>query len=134
MCNEQPTILLADDDVDDQDLLKEAILLAGPAVKLLVFNNGREIIDFLEVNNQGSPCLIVLDYNMPYVNGLQVLEKITGSPRLRTVPTIVWSTSTSPLYQQRCLDTGALKYIIKPNDSRAYNRIAQEMVSICCGV
>lgn len=133
MCKDQVTILLADDDPDDQYLLKEAIVLVEPAVYVKVFNNGLELVNYLDGAQYMPPCLIVLDYNMPFVNGLQVLEKIVSDSQLRSIPTIVWSTSNSSLYENQCLTTGALKYIVKPDNSRAFKEIAIQMVDACCG-
>jgi len=51
---------------------------------------------------------------------------------LQHVPKIVWSTSSSLTYMQKCLQTGALKYIVKANDMQGLKTIASEMVAACC--
>jgi CheY-like chemotaxis protein len=132
MCKDQALILLVDDDVDDQELLIEEINKLEPSILVKAFNNGMQLLEYLFKNEERLPCLIILDYNMPVVSGLELLQKLALSPHLQNVPKIVWSTSNSPVYQDRCMQTGALKYIVKANDLSGLNRIATEMIAACC--
>jgi CheY-like chemotaxis protein len=132
MCKEQLTIFLADDDPDDQILLQEALIAIDPTVQITLFSDGKQVINYLDEQST-HPCLIVLDYNMPRYNGLQVLEKIVSDERLKHVPTIIWSTSNSSTHKAECLNTGAIDYIVKPNESRALLQIATQMVQVCKG-
>jgi CheY-like chemotaxis protein len=132
MCKDQTIILLVDDDVDDQELLKEEINKLEPSILVKLFNNGMQVMEYLYRKEEKLPCLIILDYNMPVVSGLEVLEKLANIPHFQNVPKIVWSTSNSLTYQNKCLQTGALKYIIKPNDINGIERVALEMVDTCC--
>jgi len=91
-----------------------------------------QVMDYLFRMEKETPCLIILDYNMPIISGLEVLEKLTNIPHLQSVPKIVWSTSNSPSYQNKCQQTGALKYIVKANDLGGLRRIASEMIEACC--
>lgn len=134
MCKDQTTILLVDDDVDDQVLLKEEINKLEPSILVKVFNNGMQVMEYLYKKEEKLPCLIILDYNMPVITGLEVLQKLAGIPHFRDVPKIVWSTSNSATYQNKCLQTGAFKYIVKANDMRGIEKIALEMVAACCGI
>jgi CheY-like chemotaxis protein len=75
---ESYTILLADDDPDDQELIVHAFTEVSPSFRLHIVNDGKEVINFLStVSDNKLPCLIVLDYNMPELNGAQVLQKLT---------------------------------------------------------
>lgn len=132
MCKDQAIILLVDDDVDDQELLTEEINNLEPSILVKRFSNGMQVMEYL-FSDEKPPCLIILDYNMPVVTGLEVLQKLANIPHLRNVPKIVWSTSNSTLYQNKCLQTGALKYIVKANDLGGLRKIATEMVEACCG-
>jgi CheY-like chemotaxis protein len=134
MCKDQPLILLVDDDVDDQLLLTEEINKLEPSILVKHFNNGMQVMEYFFRMDKNIPCLIILDYNMPVLTGLEILEKLTNIPHLRDVPKIVWSTSSSTTYQHKCLQTGALKYIVKANDMSGLKKIASEMVAACCGV
>jgi CheY-like chemotaxis protein len=92
-----------------------------------------QVMEYLFKMEKDLPCLIILDYNMPVVSGLEVLEKLAKIPHLQNVPKIVWSTSNSLTYQNKCLQTGALKYIVKANDLHGLKMIALEMIAACCG-
>jgi CheY-like chemotaxis protein len=108
-------IVLADDDIDDQDLLKEAFQMIAPDVEVKTAFSGKEVLQVLQTFSNGTiPFLIILDFNMPDFNGAEVLRKISMDPKFRPVPKIVWSTSDSPLYQQLCKENGADYYFKKP--------------------
>lgn len=132
MCKDQTIILLADDDVDDQELLKEEINRLAPGIFVKQFNSGMDLMEYLHKMEKSLPCLIILDYNMPILTGLEVLEKMAGIPHLQEVPKIVWSTSNSLTYKNQCLQNGALKYIVKANDVKGLQKIATQMIEACC--
>jgi len=110
------TILLVDDDQDDQLLFTEALNEADAAVLCLTAMNG---IDALEKLNSGfalMPNLVFMDVNMPRMNGIDCLKKIQQSAVLKDIPVVMYSTSCSPAYQKECFDNGAVHYMEKPND------------------
>jgi len=133
MCKDQAIILLVDDDIDDQELLTEEINKLEPSILVKQFYNGMQVMEYLFKMEKNPPCLIVLDYNMPVITGLEVLEKLAKIPGYQNVPKIVWSTSSSLTFQNKCLQTGALKYIVKANDMQGLKKIASEMIAACCG-
>jgi CheY-like chemotaxis protein len=132
MCKDQTIIFLVDDDVDDQELLKEEINRLDPSIHVKQFFSGVQVMEYVDKMEKSVPCLIVLDYNMPLLTGHEVLEKLASFPHLKEVPKIVWSTSSSQQYKDKCLKTGALKYIVKANDIGSLERIAAEMIAACC--
>ncbi|WP_343672800.1 response regulator [Chitinophaga sp.] len=128
MSKDHITILLVDDDIEDQALLTEAIHKIAPAVCIKLFNNGSEVLQYLSDKEEDTPYLIILDYNMPGINGLQVLERMREFHRLVSVPKIVWSTSNSHHFKTQCLNAGALKYIVKPQNLHDLNQIAADII------
>lgn len=122
------TILLAEDDVDDQELLKEAFLKINPAIQFLTFNNGKKFLQTLE-NIDAAPHLIILDYNIPEMNGAEILQHINGDQRYNSMIKIVWSTSNSPLYRDSCLASGAHAYFVKPYTLSGLEEMARNMLS-----
>jgi CheY-like chemotaxis protein len=125
-------ILLGEDDADDEELLKELFASVDGAFSLLFINNGRKLVDYLhKAPDDGLPCLIVLDYNMPQLNGEEILKELQSSPRFAHIPKIIWSTSQSDSYRKRCLDAGADDYIIKPASVNELLQTIRYMMSFC---
>src|SRR4029078_7974223 len=75
-------ILLGEDDIDDEELLKELFSSVDGSFEPTFINNGRQIIEHLDAlpGNQ-LPCLLILDYNMPELNGADILENLGTKPR-----------------------------------------------------
>jgi CheY-like chemotaxis protein len=125
-------ILLGEDDIDDEELLKEVFTLIDPSYSLEFVNNGKSVIKRLhELEEHGLPCLIVLDYNMPTLNGAEILQELQRTPRYDHVPKIIWSTSDSDTYKTICLQLGACDYVIKPSNMQGLTEVARYMLSFC---
>lgn len=129
---EETFIFLAEDDIDDQELLVEAFGHLDKTISVRAVNNGKKALSFLENLSPGqSPCLIVLDYNLPELSGAEILERLNQSGRFEKVTKVVWSTSNSPVYESVCMALGAKAYLVKPNDISGINRLAQLMLQMC---
>jgi CheY-like chemotaxis protein len=77
MNSPQKIIVVADDDLDDQELLQEVLLEIEKDAQVLTFSAGKEVLEYLQhCESKKRPCLIILDYNMPDLNGAQVTEII----------------------------------------------------------
>lgn len=125
-------VLLAEDDIDDQEFLIEALLEIDGELKIHVEDSGEKAVDYLQrIDHDHLPCLIVLDYNLPKVNGHQILAYLKGDNRFDDVTKIVWSTSNSPLYEQRCMEEGAEAYLVKPTDLMGIKKVAEQMLAYC---
>src|SRR5689334_13305638 len=109
-------ILITDDDHEDLELIEEAILNANPGVELQKFTDARTALAFLNsMGDKDLPCLIILDYSMPELNGSEMLFYIKQNVRYNQIPKIVLSTSNSPLHIHECISNGATEYLVKPN-------------------
>jgi CheY-like chemotaxis protein len=125
-------ILLAEDDNEDQDLLKEELLQLDPSLSVESVWNGQEALDFLNACSAGSlPCLLLLDYKMPMLNASEVLERLKGDPRYASMPKLVWSTSNQPEYIDICRERGAADYLVKPNSHSELSKLARRVLSFC---
>jgi len=125
-------ILLGEDDADDQEMLKEVFRSIDTAFVLFFVNNGKEIISALEkLKDDQMPCLIVLDYNMPGLNGADILQELSTNERYKNIPKVVWSTSGSEKFRNICLELGAVDYVIKPNNVVGLEEVARYMLSLC---
>lgn len=125
-------ILLGEDDADDQDMLKEVFYSIDNSFILLFVNNGREVLSALEkLRDDQMPCLIVLDYNMPGLNGSDILTELKNNDRYEDIPKVVWSTSGADKFKNLCLELGAADYVIKPSNNQDLEKIARYMLSFC---
>jgi len=125
-------ILFGEDDKDDEDFLKEIFSDIDNSFSLYFVNNGRKLVTFLDqIPTDHLPCLLVLDYNMPEVNGAEILRILKQNSRFDSLPKIIWSTSGSEVYKKKCLELGADEYIIKPSNVNDLTEIIRHMVSIC---
>ena len=112
-CKMPVTIVLADDDPDEQLLVKEAFSEHCSCVKLIFVNNGQELLNYLK-EVVILPGLILLDINMPKMGGLEALEHIKNNPKLVNIPVIIFTTSRN---KELILDSycvGANSFINKP--------------------
>lgn len=126
------TILLAEDDPDDQELLKEAFDETGANYTLHIVADGKSALNYLKaIADHHLPCLIILDYNMPELNGGDVLRKICSNPRFHSIPKVVLSTSDNTKNIQEALANGAQAYRVKPHNFRGLITIAKEMLDLC---
>ncbi len=125
-------IFLAEDDIDDQEFLIEALRQLDERLQIHVEASGDKAIDYLnELSDNYMPCLIILDYNLPKLNGQQILAHLKEKKRFRNVVKVVWSTSNSPQYREKCLQEGAMDYLVKPSDIYGIQRVAKQMLSFC---
>lgn len=111
-------ILLVEDNPDDVLITKRAFKKGKIKNKLYTVENGVEAIKFLHKEGDYSdapvPALILLDINMPLMNGFQVLEKIKSDEDLRKIPVIILTTSERDKDIDRAYTLGCNSYIVKP--------------------
>jgi CheY-like chemotaxis protein len=125
-------VLLGEDDADDEELLREVFSTIDNSFSLVFVNNGRKLIASLEcLGDHELPCLIILDYNMPELNGAEILAKLKVIKRYDSIPKIIWSTSGSDTYKRVCLELGACEYLIKPSNVSSLTDTARYMLSFC---
>jgi two-component system, response regulator len=113
-------ILLAEDDADDRLLLQEALIEGRLANELTCVEDGEELLDYLHRRGKyrdgasTRPGLILLDLNMPKVDGREALREIKADPELRQIPVVVLTTSKAEEDILRSYDLGANSFITKP--------------------
>lgn len=129
MSSKKKRILLADDDQEDLELLTEVLIQLDSETRLHTVNNGSLVLDYLEkAADDELPTLIVLDYNMPNMNGAEVLEQLCKNPRYQNIPKIIWSTSNNSNYIKECMEKGATTYFVKPATHKNLQEQAAEML------
>lgn len=124
-------ILIGEDDKDDEELLKELFDSVDSSFSIIFMNNGQKVLTYLQNLTEHFPCLILLDYNMPVLNGAEILHALKGDGRYATVPKVIWSTSTSGSFRTICLEAGARDYIVKPSNVNELVEMIRYMLSFC---
>lgn len=127
----QTLVLITDDDEDDRFFLRQAIKRHLKKATVCEAQNGEEAIKCL--NGEAAKAdfsLVLLDINMPGMDGFEVLNAIRSSPSLKNIPTVILSTSGSSGQVKKAYEMGANAYIQKPTSFEGYNNIV-EAVSTC---
>lgn len=107
------TILLVDDDEEDQELFLDAIREVAPLIQCSIAMDGEEAMRMLEGDAILKPDLMFIDMNMPKLNGKQVLRELRKSGNLRDVPVIMYSTFFGPQDIQETRMLGAVHHMVK---------------------
>lgn len=127
-------ILIAEDDPDDQLLIRDALKTARIEHELVFLTDGLELMDYLNQRGKFSrpedaprPSLILLDLNMPRMDGRKALEEIKSNEKTRRIPVVVFTTSDSAADIHQCYDLGGNAYVVKPEDFDELVRIMKTL-------
>lgn len=126
------TILYVDDDPDDVELLEYAFSLLDASYILLSAPNGEEGLKALNaLKESGSlPCLIVLDINMPRLDGRETFQRLKENPSFATIPVVIFSTSDSEK-DKACFKTAGVEYVTKPICFDLFLEAAKRLLHYC---
>lgn len=124
--NNLPYILSVEDDEDDQMLLETVLAEDGFGAKLEFVGNGVELMKKLAGMEQ-YPSLILLDLNMPKMDGREALKKLKENPAYAQIPVIIFSTTKNEREIKLCYELGASSYLVKPS---TYNGFLEAIDSI----
>lgn len=108
-------ILWADDDIDDLMLMRHVLQDLGDHYNIAEVHNGQEALDYLQAAKQSKtlPCLIILDMNMPVMDGKETLAKLKKDEDLKDIPVVFFTTSNSQMDKLYCKHNG-VEMITKP--------------------
>lgn len=109
-------ILLVEDDRVDAMTVKRALKKIHVSNPLVTAGNGEEALAWLENGENGPPCIILLDLNMPRMNGIEFLAAIKNRDVLKNIPVVVLTTSKDEMDRSKSFDRGAAGYMVKPVD------------------
>lgn len=125
-------VLYADDDEDDLMLVEEAFQELAFNVDVITANDGAEALSYLNHLSpfDPAPCLIILDVNMPRLNGKETLQRIRNHERFAEIPVVMFTTSSMPL-DKGFSENYKAGFITKPLDSKQMKTIAEVFVEHC---
>jgi CheY-like chemotaxis protein len=118
-------IFIADDDEDDLSFFQDAVKETCPSVELTTAEDGQVLLSKLE--NAPLPDVILLDLNMPFVNGKECLKVLRQNPQYNKVPILIYSTSNAKSDIEYCMNNGANYYIVKPNSYHAVKLVVTDI-------
>jgi CheY-like chemotaxis protein len=119
MKNIKPVLLVEDDSVDAMTVnraFKDLKIANGMVHKL----NGEEALDYLRDNSSEKPCVILLDLNMPKMNGIEFLKIAKADKDLKKTPVIVLTTSKDDQDKVNSFELSVAGYIVKPVDYKKF--------------
>jgi len=113
-------VLLVEDNEGDIKLIEEAIIDNDLSIDLKVIKDGGEALNYLEVkvaeNYNNLPDLIIMDLNLPKVQGKELVRTYKNNPMFKKIPIIILTTSNLSADINECFEFGANAYLIKPID------------------
>lgn len=126
------TIMLVEDDPDDKDLFHTFFSHRKDISLLPTVENGIELIAYLKnlPSEHEFPDLIVLDQNMPLMNGKQTLEFLRSSERFSNIPAVIYSTYTDSNLILECMRLGARMVAAKPIDHEGYQKMLDDFLQV----
>ena len=128
MDKQQPaTILLVEDDPGHAILIEKNLRRAGFTNNIVTLDNGQKAVDFLlneddhQADDQPAPLLMLLDLNLPVLDGCGVLRIIKNDERTKRIPVVVLTTTDNPQEVSRCYELGCNVYVTKPVDYEQFS-------------
>ncbi|MDC7806886.1 response regulator [Luteimonas sp BLCC-B24] len=128
------TILLIEDNPDDAELTRIAFAEAGIDSQLVVVGDGAEALDYLFARGAHAgrdatdlPSIVLLDLNLPKLDGREVLQALRANPATRGLPVVVLTTSTEPFDVEASYALGVNSYIRKPVDFGKFVEVVKQI-------
>lgn len=134
--NSYTCVFVADDDEDDRFLLNSAFVKNSPQCRLAFAHDGLALLEAL-AQSGSTPELIILDLNMPRLNGFEALKQLREHPTYRHTPIVILTTSSEEQDRQRAQILGASEFITKPINGTLLDQLVvrlrkEWLVGRCC--
>ena len=115
----KPILVVEDDQVDTMTVIRalNEIQVTNPLVHV---ENGEEALDYMRDPKTEKPCIILLDLNMPIMNGIEFLQAVKNDRQLKRIPVVVLTTSEEQQDKLNSFDLGIVGYMSKPVDYRQF--------------
>ena len=122
----------ADDDADDLMLMKEILLKNNRLYNIVEVRNGKEALDYLKISRENGklPCLIILDINMPILDGKETLSILKKEEEFSSIPVVVFTTSNSELDKLFCKKF-QVEMITKPPHFKSLENAVLRLLNFC---
>jgi CheY-like chemotaxis protein len=127
------TILLVEDDPGHTRLIEKNLRRANIKNEIVFATNGQEALDYLfreggyADNKHTSHMLVLLDLNLPVLDGYQVLERMKNDDRTKRIPVVILTTTDDSREVRRCYELGCNVYITKPMDYEQFSEAIRKL-------
>jgi len=127
------TILLAEDDPGHARLIEKNLRRANVTNRIDLVTDGQQAVDYLFCEGEyadrqhSSPLLVLLDLNMPVLDGYQVLERMKSNERTKRIPVIILTTTDDAREVVRCYELGCNVYVTKPVDYEQFSEAMRKL-------
>jgi CheY-like chemotaxis protein len=125
------TLVMIEDDEGHATLIRKNLERAGIGNDLVMLNDGQKAIDYFfhtdNIDIQHDKKLILLDLNLPKVDGYEILRRLKAQERTRTIPVIVLTTTDNPKEVDFCYELGCNVYITKPVEYDKFANAIQKL-------
>lgn len=121
--------MLVDDDLLEHKKLKNVLRKFDIDCSIINSYDGEQALYFLSENKHNLPCLILLDLNMPKMDGIEFLRKIKQDALLRKIPIVILTTSNASKDKTICFDLQIAGYMIKPIEFSEYSSLVKKITS-----
>ncbi|MCA9883594.1 MAG: response regulator [Anaerolineae bacterium] len=129
----EKAIILAEDNMGHARLIEKNLKRGGLQGKVTHFTDGRQVLDFLtgaekkETEVKIDNTVVLLDLNMPIMNGFQVLQSVKSDPTMKSIHVVVMTTTDDPSEIQRCYDLGCDLALTKPVEYTSFAQTIQKL-------
>ena len=122
----KPILLVEDDQVDTMTVIRalKDIHVTNPLVQQ---ENGEDALNYLRDSNNEKPCIILLDLNMPIMNGVEFLQVLKHDDQLKGIPVVVLTTSEEQQDKMNSFNLGVAGYMAKPVDYRQFVEVMRSI-------
>lgn len=123
-------ILIADDDLDDIEMLTTALTEAGNSLDVQIVDNGKSVLEQLKKVPAAAPCMLVMDMNMPKMDGRETVVAIKATDDFKNLPILLFSTSknkTDELFAEKW----GVRFFQKPDTVQGLNDVAKVIIAMC---
>jgi CheY-like chemotaxis protein len=133
MCKEEVTILLVEDDPGHARLIEKNLRRSNVTNDIIKVSDGQQALDYLFDQGQyagddcASPLLVLLDLNLPVLDGYQVLERMKADERTRRIPVVILTTTDDRREVSLCYELGCSVYVAKPVDYRQFSEAIRKL-------
>jgi CheY-like chemotaxis protein len=124
------TILWADDDYDDLQMMREILSKKSKDYNIVEVHNGKEALEYLKKETTNPPCLIILDINMPVLDGKETLSILKNTTDYKDIPIVVFTTSESELDKLYCKKFNT-EMVTKPPTFSTLSAALEKLLNFC---